>query len=185
MLHMSKTKGGPYTPVMKIEKCETVEADYKSSHEDGTAETEYFVMTAVSKEGFESDYSNEVFFTFDYLPIESAVNLSAELSGDEITFTWNQGDIERVREWKLFYSETEGGPYEELSLIEYTGQPGPQYSTTSTMTVQKGEKKTFYFVLVTFNILWVFSENSNEVSVTIDRTVPDPVYNFKLKVVAE
>ncbi|GAG53758.1 unnamed protein product, partial [marine sediment metagenome] len=100
-------------------------------------------------------------------------------------FTWKQGSIERVKSWYLYRSEADGGPYEPFLIIEYTGEDGPQYSSTVNMPVPVGEKKTYYFVLVTTTDQNVTSADSNQVSVTIDKRIPAPVYNFRLKVKAE
>jgi hypothetical protein len=53
------------------------------------------------------------------------------------------------------------------------------------MNVPAGEMKTFYFVLVTFTTFNVFSGNSMEVSVTIDKRKPAPVYNLRIKIVTQ
>ena len=135
----------------------------------------------------ESGYSNEVYWIYNFAPYE----LAATLVGDDITFSWKQISVELVKRWRLYKTETSGLNYQELAVIEYTGQEGPQYTTTETMSVPSGEKKTFYFVLVAFDDVVdptgniAFSENSNEVSVTIDKTAPAPVYNVTIKVKAK
>lgn len=179
---------GEYTEANKFADIlvgtETV--DYIYDAPDGEATTKYFVVDAHSNATppLCSGKSNEVNWTYDFLPIVAATELVAALEGDDITFTWTQVDIERVKEWKLYIKE-EGGEFFELALIEYTGQAGPQYSTTETMSVPEGEMKTFTFSLVTFTPTGVFSGNSNEVSITIDKRIPVPVYNLTIKVKVE
>jgi hypothetical protein len=142
-------------------------------------------LKAVGTNGEKSDPSNEVNFTYDFAPIVPIDNLTAVLDGDDVQFTWTQADIDRVLKWVLYQSETTGANYVEVGDIVYTGQPGPQYSTIETMNVPAGEMKTFYFVLVTFTTFNVFSGNSMEVSVTIDKRKPAPVYNLRIKIVTQ
>ena len=152
----------------------------------GTANTKYFVVDAYndSDPPLRSGKSNEVNWTYDMLPIVAATEFAAVLDGDDITFTWKQADIARVKQWKL-YSKEGAAEFAELATIEYTGQEGPQYSATETMTVEAGESKTFVFSLVTFTVNGVFSSNSAEVSITINKIPPVPVYNLKIKIITQ
>lgn len=184
--YVGDVASGPYTEFGDVpEGTETI--DYIYNAPDGVITQKFFVVTAYSthEPPKESGYSNEVDYVYDFAPIEVVTEFAASLEGDDITFTWKQGDIERVKEWKLYVSEITGGPYADLALIEYTGSGGPQYSTTESMTVPVGEMKTFYFVLVTFTPTNVFSENSAEISVTIDKRELAPVYNLRIKVIAQ
>ena len=183
--YVADIAGGPYTEFADINE-PTTEVEYVYVAPDGVVTTKYFVVTAYRNDPFlESGNSNEVFMVYDFAPIEVATEFLASLAGDDIIFTWKQGDIERVKEWKLFMSEVAGGPYADLAVIIYTGTPGEQYSTTESMTVPAGEMKTFYFVLVTFTPTGVFSDNSLEVSITIDKRELVPVYNLKIKVITQ
>ena len=182
--YVADAAGGPYTEFSDIKE-PTTEVDYVYDAPDGVATTKYFVVTAYREAPFlESGNSNEVFMVYDFAPIEAATELGATLDGDVISFVWKQGDIERVEKWVLFVKEG-GAEFTELATIEYTGTPGDQYSTTETMTVPDGEVKTFTFALVTFNPRGVFSGNSNEVSVTIDKRDLVPVYNLRLTIKTE
>ena len=183
--YVADTAGGPYIEFADIKE-PTTEVNFVYEAPDGVATTKFFVVTAYREEPFlESGNSNEVNYAYDFAPIEVVTEFVVSLSGEDITFTWKQGDIERVKEWKLYVSEATGGPYADLAIIEYTGSGGPQYSTTETMTVAAGEMKIFYFVLVTFTPTDVFSENSAEVSVTIDKRIMSPVYNLKIKILTQ
>jgi len=182
---VSDTSGSGYVQFGTDIPAGTEEVDFVFTGTGTEAIKKFFVVTAFNTEGLESGYSNEVYWIYNFAPYE----LAASLNGDDITFSWKQISIELVKRWKLYSTETSGLNYQELAVIEYTGQEGPQYSTTETMTVASGEKKTFYFVLVAFDDVVdptgsvAFSENSNEVSVTIDKTAPAPVYNLKIKVI--
>ena len=162
----------------------TETVDFSFSATGTEAVKKFFVVTAFNDEGLESSYSNEVYWIYNFAPYE----LTASLDGDDIIFSWKQISVDLVKKWKLYYTETSGKDYQELAVIEYTGQEGPQYTITKTMLVPSGEIKTFYFVMVAFdntvdpagNI--AFSENSNEVSIIIDKLPPAPVYNVTIKV---
>jgi hypothetical protein len=188
-LHEAANPGGPYddsTIVMdNIAPSTLTDVEYTSTKPDGVATTTYFILKAVGNNTEKSDPSNEVSFVYDLAPIVEPTDFVAALDGDDVTYTWTQADIGRVVKWKLYQSETSGQDYLELAEIIYTGQPGPQFSTTETMDVPDGEKKTFYFVLVAFTEFCVFSQNSIEASVTIDKTKPLPVLNFRLKIVTQ
>ena len=182
--YVADAAGGPYTEFSDI-KQPTTEVDYIYDAPDGQTVTKFFVVTAYRENPFmESGYSNEVFMVYDFSPIEAATEFAAVLDGDVITFSWKQGDITRTKKWILYVKEGTA-EFSELATIPYTGQEGPQYSTTETMTVPAGEIKTFTFGLVTFNERGVFSPNSNEVSITIDKREIGPVYNLKITVKAE
>lgn len=183
--YVGDAAGGPYTEFADIKE-PIVTIDYAYDAPDGAATTKFFVVTAYRETPFlESGNSNEVFMVYDFAPIVSATEFAAILDGDNINFTWKQADIERVKEWKLFVKEAGAAEFTELAVIPYSGTPGDQYSTTETMTVPAGEIKTFTFSLVTFNPRGVFSGNSNEVSVTIDKRDLVPVYNLKITVKVE
>jgi len=182
--YISDVSGSGYTQFGDVILAGTETVDFSFSAATGTeAVKKFFIVRAYNTNDLESGNSNEVYWIYNFAPYE----LTASLDGDDITFSWKQISIELVKKWKLYYTETSGKDYQELAVIEYIGQEGPQYTTTKTMSVPSGEMKTFYFVMVAFddavdptgNI--AFSENSNEVSVTIDKRPPAPVYNVTIK----
>lgn len=180
--YVGDAEGGPYERFKDLSK-EMQEVDYVYDAVLGTSVTKYFVVDAHSDSAppLRSGFSNEVFMVYDMLPIVAATELMTSVDGDNITFLWKQEDIERVKKWKLFVKEGEA-EFAELADIVYTGQDGPQYTTTEAMIVPENEIKTFTFTLVTFTEFDVFSGNSNEVSVTIDKRIPKPVYNVTIKI---
>jgi len=183
--YVSDTSGSSYTKFGST-TAGTEEIDFTFTGTGTTAIKKFFVVTAFndSDPPLESDHSNEVYWIYNWAPQD----FMASLEDDVILFAWKQASVELVKKWRIYSTETPGEDYQELAVIDYTGQPGPQYSTTESMEVPAGEKKTFYFVLVAFDEAAdssgtiAFSENSNEVSVTIDKTIPAPVYNVTIKV---
>ena len=185
--YVGDVPGGPYTKIGDIVH-PTVDFWYTFIAPDGVITRKYFVVDAHNTDDptpLRSGYSNEVFWDYDWAAIEASVELVATEIDDLATFTWKQNDIERVKEWKLYMGEVQGGPYDLLTDIPYSGTPGDTYTTSQEMTVNEGEMKTFYFALVTFTPNEVFSENSNEASVVIDKRVIAPINTLRIKVRTE
>jgi len=95
-----------------------------------------------------------------------------------VTFSWEQpglvvGDTDFYG-WKMFYSETAGGPYQQLDGdIVWDGTAQPEYQWTSVpIEVPNGQQKTFYFVVNAWDKAENYSEDSNEVSLVIDFLAP-------------
>lgn len=93
-----------------------------------------------------------------------------------LTFEWNQpGDLTYLKEWRLYWGDTAGGPYDvqEVAIIPFTG--GSTIYSGQVSPVVKGNPATHvtkYFVLVACGDVpqsdkttkYECSENSNEVS---------------------
>lgn len=94
-----------------------------------------------------------------------------------LTFEWDQTDTTNLKEWRLFWSNTAGGPYDsqEVAVIPFDpNSGGPTYSSpaSATVTGDQGTTVTKYFVLVACgdipqedgSTIYECSTNSNEVS---------------------
>lgn len=88
---------------------------------------------------------------------------------------------EIINYWKVYYSETSGGPWIFLGQVENTGQTVPTITDPITV-VQQGERKTIYFTVVSFVDDELYSVNANEVTVDIDRRIPIPPSNLRIEV---
>jgi hypothetical protein len=107
---------------------------------------------------------------------------------DEKTFAWEQPSIDTASPdfggWKIFYSETAGGPYTVLTTINFTTA---QATYTADVTLGRpewnGTTKTLYFIARAFNkTTSQESDDSNEVSALCDFTNVFTVpINFRLK----
>lgn len=141
--------------------------------------TYYYVVRAFldKQSGREqSGDSNEVFIQFDYRLPTIAANLvvTYDESSGNITAVWEQSSPDIVDNWKIYTSDVSGGPYTLLDTVQNTGQAQP--TTTKSVSVPDGTKKTIYFVVVTFRSDTLYSANSAEASVVVDkRTVEPPV----------
>lgn len=96
---------------------------------------------------------------------------------ETLTFEWDQTDTTNLKEWRLYWSDTTGGPYDqqEVAVIPYdSAAPGPTYSSpaTATVTGDPGTQVTKFFVLVACGDIpqqdgttqYLCSDNSNEAS---------------------
>ena len=104
-----------------------------------------------------------------------AISVSADVT-ETITFAWEQDDTTNLAEWRLYWSDVAGGPYDEqeIAIIEYIPGTGPTHQGPATATVvgEQGTHVTKYFVLVACgnipqedgNTAYMCSEDSNEVS---------------------
>ena len=183
--YVADKAGGPYTEFADIKE-PTTEVDYIYDAPDGQTVSKFFVVTAYRENPFlESGNSNEVFWTYDFSPIVAASGFAATLAGDNINFVWAQADIERVKSWRLYYKEAGAAAFVELALIPYSGTQGTQYSTTQEMIVEAGQIKTYVFAIVTYTPTGVFSPNSAEVTVVIDKRELPPVMNLTIKIKAQ
>lgn len=121
----------------------------------------------------ESGDSNEVNQAFDFSPPGVVQNVQATFDrvASEINLGFDPGSG-TVTQWKIFYTFTSGQDYVELDTIENTGQQSVIVTQPFT-AVNEGERRDVYFVVVAFRDA-VFSENSPEVIVDVDRRVATP-----------
>ena len=107
-----------------------------------------------------------------FVPFANATDVTQTL-----IFQWEQSDTIDLKDWRLYWSDTADGPYDEVPVAVIPYDPnatGPTYSSPTSATVagNPGTTVTKYFVLVacgdkpqsdgTTNYLC--SANSNEVS---------------------
>ena len=115
-----------------------------------------------------------------------------------VTFEWEQpGDISDLDGWRLWVSDTAGGPYDdgltylqdangnpiEHVYIPYGGTPGATYTAPGVVVVvPDSATTTLCFVVNAWDTEGNFSANSNEVCEPFDFLGPGIPYNFKVKV---
>jgi hypothetical protein len=104
-----------------------------------------------------------------------SVNVLAAETTKTITFGWTQEDTTNLKEWKIFWSDTAGGPYTEVAIIPYnSGEAGPEYTGSKNMNVSgnQGTHVTKYFIVRACGdipqedgtVAYSCSADSNEVS---------------------
>lgn len=101
-----------------------------------------------------------------------------------VTFAWGQVIVPDFAGWKLYKSETAGGPYLHVVNIAYTGQQS-EYQSTQSITAPDNAKTTLYFVITAFDFNGNESEYSNEASKTFDFEAPAVPITFRILVVEQ
>jgi hypothetical protein len=117
-------------------------------------------------------------FTIGLVMLVLALGVSFAYAADvtkTLTFQWTQEDTTNLKEWKLFWSDTSGGPYTEIAIFPYDPNvTGPVYSSSESATVtgEQGTTVTKFFVLIACGDIpqaggttnYLCSADSNEVS---------------------
>ena len=100
-----------------------------------------------------------------------------------LTFAWNQTlpDPNDLAGWKLYSSQTPGGPYTLAATIPFAGAQ-TEYTSAQPFVSPDGQRKTYYFVLTAFDTSGNASGYSNEVSATIDFEAPGVPIQLKVTV---
>ena len=99
-------------------------------------------------------------------------------------FTWEQTITTDFAGWKLYKSETAGGPYDYFTTIDYV-EPQTEYTTTQVVTVPDGQTTTLYFVLTAFDDQGNESGYSGEASITLDFEAPPVPITLTITVVTQ
>lgn len=116
----------------------------------------------------------------------------------DVTFEWEQpGDVSDLAGWRLWVSDTAGGPYDDgatyfqdingnpLDFIEipYSGTPSTTYTADNVIIiVPDGAETTLCFVVNAWDVDDNFSANSNEHCEPFDFLSPGVPYNFRVRV---
>lgn len=99
-----------------------------------------------------------------------------------LNFAWNQEMSADFAGWKLYSSETAGGPYTLFTTVNYNGTVLPEYTSSQNLVSPDGEQKTYYFTLTAFDLAANESGRSNEVSTVIDFLAPGVPIQLKVTV---
>lgn len=121
-----------------------------------------------------------------------AFTIQAADTSQKLTFEWKMTDTTNLKEWKLFWADAAGGPYDltPVAVIPYDpSEPGPKYSSSATPTVQGNQASHIikYFVMIACGDIsqsdgstkYLCSGNSNEVS--WDFWIPAGVFSIPLE----
>lgn len=102
----------------------------------------------------------------------------AEAKEKAVTFQWEQVISPDFYGWKLWVSDTPGGPYSQVDGdIIYVSEEDSYQWTTPVLTFPDGEVTTRYFVMTAFELIdgrLNESGPSNEVELIVDAEPPDP-----------
>lgn len=115
---------------------------------------------------------------FMLMPFNAAIAGSKKLA-----FRWTQIISPDFYGWKIWFSETSGGPYDQFGEdIIYDGSPVPAYSANKVFTSPDGESKTYYFVASAWDTGGNGSDYSNEINAEIDFLAPNVPVTFTVVV---
>lgn len=131
----------------------------------------------------ESADSNMVYVTIDNTPLAAPAALTGSYNPEtsRINLTWTQADLDRAEQWKIYYKTD--GEFTELGTVQNQGQADLIMDTPLTV-VPAGQVMDVTFAVVAFKNDAVFSPNSNEFILTIDRSDSGDlpvVENFRLQ----
>jgi hypothetical protein len=100
-----------------------------------------------------------------------------------LNFAWEQpGSLVGFAGWKLYQSDTAGGPGTVSMTIPYGGASQSTYTGTKVLTSPDGVTKTYYFTLSAFDTSGNESAKSNEVSAVIDFEAPGVPLNLQVTI---
>jgi hypothetical protein len=79
-----------------------------------------------------------------------AFALASIAKSETVTFEWDQEDVTNLKEWKMEWGDSAGGPYVDLVTLPYNpGDPAGVFSSPveAQVTGQQGTTVTKYFIL--------------------------------------
>ena len=112
------------------------------------------------------------------------VAVSIAYSADNsLKFAWEHDGVD-VAFFRLYFSQTAGGPYTQLVDIPYTAG-ATQFVSTVPFTIPDGSDQTWYFVMTAIDASANESDNSNEASIRIDTAPPSNIMNLTVEIVVQ
>jgi hypothetical protein len=155
---------------------------------DNAETTYYFSATAYDADNNESENSEEATAAYDFLKPPAVTDLAAsyDKNTSELTFTWTYETewLPKIIGWSLWESETSGSGYVKVTDIAYNASATPPYNAKVDISIG-ADKVTKYYILVANRGAEnnnAFSDNSNEVTVIIDKMPPKSPFEFKIKI---
>lgn len=150
---------------------------------EGQAKKFCFKMRAYRGENESAD-SNEVCVTIDNTPLQAPQGALGQwdASNNVVILQWSQPDLNRTKYWQVYYKFSGEAEYRLLDKLDNSGQPDLVLSKEIT-DVPAGEIRDCIFTIVAYKDNAVFSPDSDEVAITIDRTPDAPIeppQNFRM-----
>jgi hypothetical protein len=142
----------------------------------------YLFVCRAFKGSVESADSNEVGYKVVNTVPPTPINLSGSYDDDNqmINLTWEQPqDNHIIYKWIVYYRLSENTDFTDLGIVNYNHE---LTLSTPFYVVPKGDKKTVIFTVVAFRRSGVYSDNSGELSIEIDRGIVGPVQNLKIDI---
>lgn len=130
----------------------------------------------------QSSDSNEVAYKVINTAPPVPINLNGRYDDAEkmIYLAWDQPlDNHIIYKWVVYYRIEGDSDYTEIAMVNYDQDPKIQAPFD---VVLSGEKKTVYFTVVSFRRSGVYSENSAEYAIDIDRQKIPPIENLRISI---
>ncbi len=142
----------------------------------------YLFVCRAFKGNLESENSNEVSYKVVRTIPPAPVGLSGfyDNAAGSIHIEWEQPqDGHIVYKWAVYYRLEGQIEYSDLGIVNY----GHDLILESPFdVVAEGEKKSVFFTVVAFRRSGVYSSNSEEYGIEIDRGFVGPIENLKIEV---
>lgn len=108
-----------------------------------------------------------IFILFFILPVTAM----ADPRGETLTFQWEQDISSDFAGWKLYLSQTSGGPYVYAATIDFVSQQ-TKYTSEEIIDAPDNQVTVLYFVFTAFDTANNESDYSNEVNHEFDFEAP-------------
>lgn len=135
--------------------------------------------------GTESDNSNQVCGRINNAPLLAPIQLSGtyDMEQKEVSLSWEQTDNKRTSFWNVYYRIGDNPDFVELGRLDNLGQAEPTISRPLE-NVPDGMVSAVSFVVVAYKDYEVFSPNSAELTIYVDKRSQDvpPVSGFRFKI---
>lgn len=144
------------------------------------AATKYEWVARTIVEDDTSPNSNQVDYTVVKIPPLVPIDLSGSFERDSsiIRIAWTQPEDDYMtHHWRVYYKVGEE-EFTELGLVK---KDQPLEFTSEFNVVQAGERKDVSFVVVAYRRSGVFSGNSQEIVIDVDRRTAEPV-NLRINI---
>lgn len=119
----------------------------------------------------QSGDSNEACYTVDeQIPAAPSISQSSfDRAASSITVGWTQDSSVLVTEWRVYYTLTSGQNYQLFDTVANDGSTTTPAITKPFTAVADGDRQMVYFVIVAVRSDQLYSQNSAEISVDVDR----------------
>ena len=149
------------------------------------ADTKYIFVARAFKDDLQSENSNEVAYVVSLIPPFAAVELTGGYDKDAglINLNWQQPGGEPdyrqpVSHWIVYY-RIDGGEWTAIGRID-TGNDLQLEAPFS--AVAEGEQAQVEFTIVTYRRSGIYSENSNILTIDVDRRNVPPIQNLRINI---
>lgn len=167
------------TPVADV-KYPSTQVIIEVPGEDG-AVLKYLWVARAYRGELESANSNEINYKVVNIPPLTPVSLSADYDNDVIRLTWDQpNDDHPVNHWLLYFKHSDGSEFIPVGRVNEGNELELTKDISSLAPI--GSISELTFTVVAYRRSGVYSANSQEVNLTIDRRQVEPIQNLRIEI---